>query len=114
MEDQGHLNPDVEGTSEEQELQVVKNSQALITKSIQEEIADTAGAEDDDVDESTGTSDIEESYHEADKTHQEVLELYEVVHTFDPTPRRSTRNQSRKLILDEDKKNSEEGNESQE
>ena len=97
MEDQGHLNPDVEGTSEEQELQVVKNSQALITKSIQEEIADTAGAEDDDVDESTGTSDIVESYHEADEAHQEVLELelYEVVHTFDPTPRRSTRNQSR-------------------
>ena len=67
LEDPGHLNPDVEGTSEEQELQEAQNSQALITKSIQEEIADTAGAEDDDVDESTETSDIEESYDEADE-----------------------------------------------
>ena len=43
----------------------------------------------------------------------EVLELDEVAHTANPNPRRSTRNRSRKLIINEDKKNEEEGNEAQ-
>ena len=80
------------------------DSQALVTKSLQEEIADTAGNDDDEVGESTENSDAEESNDEADKVMTEALEL-----ELDEV---STRSQQNKFVIDED--NAEEGNEIQE
>ena len=102
MEDPGHLNSDVEGTSEDQNLQEAYNSQALLPSQSKRRWLTLRKQK------IMTLKKVQRS-----EDHIEVLELDEVAHTANPNPRRSTRNRSRKLIINEDKKNEEEGNEAQ-